>query len=334
MIRMLGGARLAKDGIHLGHYVGNFLPIFDFDSPKQYVFVIKDTEPIIWPSNELKKNTFLDMISDVLSLPFSDSILVTTSSVVLRNSYLLQAVVQDIVSFNTLITTHFKKHELRNQVTSTSLKNFLFPVDEAVTLLALKSNYFISNDDNLRMVRFGRDIARKINGLIKIDFFPLPQLKHHNLVPRLIGRNYKRMCKANNNTIRISDEPKILYEKIVQLASWKAYFSQNQIALNEYNLDKSNFVFREDYLPFIYWRIFSNNELKVEDMAFYSKMENRDKLCKDLFEIIDNKLQSIRLDKVRLMNNQSVLWNRVKRDSEIVQQIINVNLKDFESLIL
>ena len=333
MFSLVGGARLSNGGIHLGHYVGNLLPIMDFAPPIQYIFVIKDTEPLLWPSNESKKITMFDMVSDLLSLPISDSILITTSSTILRNSYFLQAIILDIVSFNTLITTHFKKNELRNQITSTSLKNFLFPVDEVATLLSLKANYFVSNDDNLRIVRFSRDITRKINSLVSTDYFPLPQLRHHRLFPRLIGRNYVRMCKANNNTIRISDSSEMLFEKILQLASWKAYFSQHPLALEKYKESKSNFVFYEDYLPFTYWRIFGDDGLSSEDMLFYSKMENREKLCKDLFEIINSKLHIVRKNKKNLMNNQFLVWDRLEHDSDIVKQTIDNNLKDFENLV-
>lgn len=333
MIRIVGGARLATGGIHLGHYVGNFLSMLDFDSPKQYIFVIKDTEPVLWPSNEVKGNTLLDMISDVLSLPFSDSILVTTSSRILSSCYSINSIILDIVSFNALVTAHFKKKDLRDQAAVTSVKNFLFPIDEATTLLALRAGYFASNDDNLRIVRFSRDIARKFNAVVHTEFFPLPELKHHKLVPRLAGADYRRMCKAHKNTIRISEDPQVLYERIRQLISWKTYFSINSVALEAYRVDGSKFIFPQDYLPFLYWRIFSDSELTPEDMALYSKVENREKLCQELFERMDDRLQSIRVKKAHLLERQSTVWKRLEEDSEVVRQNIDSTLKDLKGII-
>jgi tryptophanyl-tRNA synthetase len=333
IVRLVSSIRLSSGGIHLGHYVGNLLPSQDFTLPKQYIFVIKDTEPVIWEKKEKKWEVLLDMVTDILAIPFADSILLTTSSSILSNSYLLYSVIQDIVTFNRLTNIHFKKDGFRKNEASNSIKNFLYPVDEAATLLALKPNYILANDDNLRSVRFISDIAKKINRLFDVELMPMPRIYHHKYISRLIGYDYRRMCKAHNNTIRVSDEPNVLMKKITQITSRNNYFAKNQKALEAFTLDEINFVFPDDYLPFVFWRVFSSYELSQQEKAYYSKVVNKSILNQKLYDLLDKQLEPIRKKKTFLYNNQSIVLDRLEHDAFEISKIVKSNLHNIENLL-
>lgn len=311
---LVGGARLSPGGLHLGHLVGSFLPLLDFADPTEYFFVIKDTEPLVRHDPAVRQQLLIDTVADSLSVPFSDRIMVTTASDILLNSYYLYSHILDVVSYNSLVTAHFRKQQLREQQSQESIKNFLFPIDEAAVLLGLRADYFLSNDDNIRLVRFARDIVRKSKRRGVEAISNLPELRHHSKLSRLLGPGYDRMCKANKNTIRTTEPVAELRQKVHTLTSWKQYFERNADALADFKDSPSRFVFGENYLPFVYLNLFGPEQIDDDKKRYFSDISKRVELEELLFKILNELIDPMRQRKLNLITNKTMIYDRLESD--------------------
>src|ERR1044072_1953615 len=77
------------------------------------------------------------------------------------------------------------------------------------------------------------------------------------------------MCKANKNTIRITEPVAELRQKVHTLASWKQYFKRDADALADFKRSPSSFVLGENYLPFVDLNLFGSDQItKTKDVIF------------------------------------------------------------------
>lgn len=321
-IQLVGGARLATGGLHLGHWFGNIVPRLDFPEDTEYWFVVKDTEPLIWDDPKAKQNALLDICSDVLSVPFSSSLRITTASAIISCCYNLYCHVLDHVTFNGLISAHFNKKAFRGNDDSPSLKNFLFPIDEAVVLLALQANYLVSNDDNQRMICFSRDLTRRINRTSPSLNFPIPELHHNKQAGRLLGFDYRRMCKAHNNTIGLTQDIDTLRASVRKVISMRTFFTKYPDELEKYKNSAHKYFFPDHYLPFIYLRHLANHMLQPADLTLLSIPENQVKLEDLLLNKLDLLISPFRRRKTELLQSPDIIYARLAEDAVRAREII------------
>lgn len=315
MIKLLAGARLSPGGLHMGHYIGNFLPYHDFEGSKEYCFVIKDTEPILWASKKEKEKVLVGMASDVLSLPFSNSIKVTTTSRIHPHAYDLNSLLLDEISYSTLISTHFKKNDFRSGKTTQSVKNFLFPIDEVLTLLSLNTDFFVSNDDNKRIELFCRDVAKKLNKKLQMDAFKIVSLKSNKNVSRLLGCDYKRMCKANSNIIGFNEPENDLLSKLRTITSRRYFFNAYPEELEKSQEQVENYALPPHYLPFVLLSIFLDAQISEEERRIYSEANSRDLLVEHLFNAVNSHFKITRDKKAELLLDPNGIIRRIENDS-------------------
>lgn len=87
-----------------------------------------------------------------------------------------------------------------------------YPVLQAADILAYRAHLVPVGEDQLPHIEICREIARRFNRLYG-DVFPLPEGKLTQFA-RFPGLDGRRMSKSLGNTIELSDEPKVIREKI------------------------------------------------------------------------------------------------------------------------
>ncbi len=87
-----------------------------------------------------------------------------------------------------------------------------YPVLQAADILIYKAGVVPVGDDQLPHLELTREIARKFNHLYK-PVFPIPQAKLTK-VPRLPGRDGRKMSKSYNNCIYLSDSDEVIRKKV------------------------------------------------------------------------------------------------------------------------
>ena len=90
-----------------------------------------------------------------------------------------------------------------------------YPVLQAADILIYKANFVPVGVDQLPHVEITREIARRFNYLYK-EIFPIPQ-PILTEIPKILGIDGRKMSKSYHNAIYLSDPPKVIREKTLQM---------------------------------------------------------------------------------------------------------------------
>ncbi|MDD4893965.1 MAG: tryptophan--tRNA ligase [Candidatus Omnitrophica bacterium] len=107
------------------------------------------------------------------------------------------------------------KEQLR-EVTNRDLSTFGFlgyPVLQAADILLYKAQAVPVGEDQLPHLELTREIGRRFNSLYKKNVFPEPAALLTE-TPRILGLDGRKMSKSYNNFIAISEDPKIIRQKV------------------------------------------------------------------------------------------------------------------------
>jgi len=90
-----------------------------------------------------------------------------------------------------------------------------YPVLQAADILIYKANFVPVGVDQLPHVELTREIARRFNYLYK-EVFPIPEPILTEM-PKILGIDGRKMSKSYHNAIYLSDTPKVIREKTLQM---------------------------------------------------------------------------------------------------------------------
>ena len=95
-----------------------------------------------------------------------------------------------------------------------------YPVLQAADILIYKANFVPVGVDQLPHVELTREIARRFNYLYK-EVFPIPEPILTEM-PKILGIDGRKMSKSYHNAIYLSDPPKVIREKTLQMFTDKS----------------------------------------------------------------------------------------------------------------
>ena len=95
-----------------------------------------------------------------------------------------------------------------------------YPVLQAADILIYKANFVPVGVDQLPHVEITREIARRFNYLYK-EVFPIPEPILTEM-PKILGIDGRKMSKSYHNAIYLSDPPKVIREKTLQMFTDKS----------------------------------------------------------------------------------------------------------------
>ncbi len=199
----VGGCRAQGGGLHLGHFYGCFYGVY-LRVDTSYYFVISDC---ISGSRVSVAASTVDVCLDVLSLP----LVVPAGSVhVVRESGLrsalapITAAIESVVSYGLLRSAHPHHARLKRGGYGGSISDLIFPVHQAAFLLGLGCTTACYNDDNLDVVRFARECARRANSMYESSALNAElQLILHK-PSKLLGFDGRKMAKGHQNFLQLT----------------------------------------------------------------------------------------------------------------------------------
>jgi tryptophanyl-tRNA synthetase len=250
------------------------------------------------------------MCAEIYASEAGDRIKILRASRVLEKIPEFQNVLNDSTNFSHVQTAHFKKTALREGGAGTSIRNFLFPLDEAAVLLSLSPHFFVSNDDNERIIRFVRDVARRVSKRYHHEI-ELPDIYTNSRAGRLLGLDYHRMCKGNDNVIYLDDHLETLLAKCRKAASVRTLFNAFPDEMVKHKNDPQNYIYPEQYLPFYYLSYICDEDLDVSARMMYSIPEKRDELVVLLALAILEKTMAFRDRKRTLLLDEAAIQKRL-----------------------
>jgi len=210
----VSGCRLNDGRLHLGHYLGCFHPTKSH-LVTEIFFVIQDTETNTVAGIPPAEAPLALILSQLYSLPIDARVIPCLQSAIFPVYSPLYDYARASLTARALETVHPKKDDLRAPA-NLVLRNYLFPIDQAVQFLAFGAEAIFMNDDNVRFVRLAKRLYRKLPTSKKARI-PCPRLITKP-APRLLGSDGMKMAKAQNNCIFLLDDEHTIIEQIKNYA--------------------------------------------------------------------------------------------------------------------
>ncbi len=317
---LMSGLRLSPKGLHLGHYLGCLTPLNHYNNDEKLYFVIRDKGADI--SNPLGQNyrNLLDILIDLSSTQYSNRIMFVLQSKLQPYYTPIISFLQDITTIKQLSNIHPHRKKIKTNSYNLSVRDYLFPIESISTYYILNADRILMNDDNLSVVKFAYSINKKIANILGENIFTSPILIH-GIYPRLLGYNYEKVSKSNQNAIFLSDDPNILDHKLAKILSFKHLFKLSpQLSIQRSEL-RENFSLPDSYLPFIYLRIFSTDENIEEKIQQYKLFKNYNLLKNDFYDTMRNFINSIQEKRNSLKNKESMLLEKLYNDTSTAEVI-------------
>lgn len=266
-MNLMSGLRLTPGGIHLGHYLGCLTPLDHLNDDILY-FVIRDRGLDIENISSPNYKNLVDILIDLSSTKYAGRINFVLQSKLQVYFAPIFEYIQDIVTLNQLNNVHPQRKKIKNKLAVLSIKDYLFPIESACTYFILDADRILMNDDNMATVKFAYNVSKKISTAFNKQIFTYPVLLHGKL-PRLLGYNYEKVCKANNNAIFLSDSAETLENKLNKFLTFKYLFRKEPYLAEQRSNLREDFIIPDNFLPFQYMRIFSDQpdiEKQISDL--------------------------------------------------------------------
>ncbi len=214
--RVLSGMR-PTGPLHLGHLVGALNNWIKLQDEYECYFMVADWHALMSEyenPKDLKENIISNVI-DWLACGISPkkSTIFVQSHV--KEHLELYMAFSFITPLGWLERCPTYKEQLR-EVTNRDLSTFGFlgyPVLQVADILLYKAQAVPVGEDQLPHLELTREIGRRFNSLYKKDIFPDPAALLTE-TPRILGLDGRKMSKSYGNSISISEDPKIIRQKI------------------------------------------------------------------------------------------------------------------------
>lgn len=228
----VSGCRLSDGRLHFGHYLGCLHPK-KLSLVSKNFFVIQDQDTNLLGGVAPPRSTLRLLLSQLYSFQTACQIIPCLQSKIFPAYAELYDFARRAITVRTLETVHPKKDELKTGRVSAAqepaneleelkpsvalpLRNYMFPVDQAVQFLAFAPKFILMNDDNLRFVHLARLLHKRLAPGVR-DKLPSPELVSEPC-PRLLASDGQKMSKANTNCIFFTDEARAIEEQIKNYA--------------------------------------------------------------------------------------------------------------------
>lgn len=328
---LLSGLRLTHGGIHLGHYLGCLTPLDKIKTEQSLFFVIRDRGTIVEKSSYDFEKNLIQILIDLNSTVYADRIKFILQSKLQTYFSPIYDYIQDIVSLNQLKNVHPQRGRIKNNTTNLSVKDFLFPIESACTFFILNADTILMNDDNLATIKFANKISKKISNKINNQIFPLPQLVHGS-IPRLLGHDYHKACKANNNVIFLSDNQEQIDSKLDKLLNFKYLFKNEPDLASQRTKLRGDFIIPDKFLPFQYLLLFSEDEKVKENIENLKMYKNFDELSVYFRNEMHHFFYKISDKRNDVINKPDKLIDKLYSDTTEAEKIAKKVLENFLSM--
>lgn len=326
----MSGLRLTRGGLHLGHYLGCLTPL-DYLNDEILYFVIRDRGLDIDNLSSPHYKSLIDILIDLSATKYAGRInFVLQSKLQVYFAPILEYI-QSIVTINQLSNVHPQRKKIKNKLSVLSIKDYLFPIESACTYFILDADRILMNDDNLATVKFAYNVSKKITTAFNKQIFTYPVLLH-GILPRLLGYNYEKVCKANNNAIFLSDSTEEIENKLNKFLTFKYLFRKEPCLAKQRSHLREDFIIPDNFLPFQYMRIFSDRPDIEQQINDFQSLRRIMELNIAFKKIMHTFFLAIKEKRNEVMNNEKFLIEKLHCDTKNAEIIAEKVLGRFLSL--
>lgn len=218
--RVLSGMR-PTGKLHLGHYRGVLSNWLKLQSEYECFFFVADWHALTTDYESPKgiKENVREMVLDWLSVGIdAEKATIFRQSHVKEHAelYLLLAMITPLSWLERNPTYKEQLAEIRDK----DLHNLGFlgyPVLQTADIIAYKANKVPVGIDQVPHIELSREITRRFNNFYG-EVFPEPETLLTS-VPKILGTDGRKMSKSYNNAVFLTDEPKAIEQKILQMVT-------------------------------------------------------------------------------------------------------------------
>ena len=216
--RILSGMR-PSGKLHLGNFFGALDSWVKLQDDYDCFFFAADWHALSseYANTGIIKESIKDMFLDWLSAgmdPQKSTIFIQSNILEHAELHVLLSMITPLSWLERNPTYKEQQQELTNRDISTY--GFLgYPVLQAADIIIYKAHKVPVGVDQLPHLELTREIARRFNFLYE-EIFPIPE-PILTEVPKLLGIDGRKMSKAYNNAIYLSDPPEMIKEKTDQM---------------------------------------------------------------------------------------------------------------------
>ncbi|MBL8089371.1 MAG: tryptophan--tRNA ligase [Anaerolineales bacterium] len=308
--RLLTGDR-PTGRLHLGHYVGSLANRVRLQNQYESFFIIADLHTLTTkPEPNFIKEipTFIkETVLDYLAVGIDPNVSTIFVQSAIPETYQLNLLFEMLVTVPRLERIPSLKDMARDANMETMPFGLLgYPVLQAVDILLPRAQVVPVGRDNQSHVELAREMARRFNNLYG-EVFPEPDSIIGD-VPLLVGTDgQSKMSKSLNNAIYLSDDAKVVEEKVMNM-----YTDPKRLKATDPGTVEGNPVF-------VYHDAFNESKAEVDDLKErYRKGKVGDVEVKQkLAKAINDFLEPIREKRSYFLSHptipRDVLANGIKR---------------------
>lgn len=252
-IAMSGGRPTGH--LHLGHYLGAFLPFIEMQHCHENYLLISDMHMLMTKMAltdiETLPTYIFDMIVDCIGMGMDpDNTCFYLQSAISEIPY-LYLLLQNLTTLSRVRSVHYELNQ-QPQILwdSVTLGLYASPVVQAADIFALQADIVTVGLDNIDFVHITREIIQRFNKIYNGDFV-LPDCisgKHNNILG-LDGQ--EKMSKSLHNSIEIRDSSEMIAQKIDAIPWQEPNSGHTNIILEYLNFLSSDEIYTYYYTKFI-----------------------------------------------------------------------------------
>ncbi|MBI5563038.1 MAG: tryptophan--tRNA ligase [Deltaproteobacteria bacterium] len=218
--RVLSGMR-PTGRLHLGHYRGVLANWLKLQSEYECFFFVADWHALTTDYADPKaiKENIREMVIDWLSVGIDPKAAAVFRQSQIKEHAELYVLLGMITPLSWLERNPTYKEQL-SEITGKDLHNFGFlgyPVLQTADIIIYKADRVPVGVDQAPHLELSREITRRFNHLYG-EVFPEPATLLTQ-VPKILGTDGRKMSKSYNNAIFLTDEPKVIEGKILQMVT-------------------------------------------------------------------------------------------------------------------
>jgi tryptophanyl-tRNA synthetase len=308
--------------LHLGHYVGSLQKRLELQEKNTQYVMVADVQALTDNADNPEKvrSNVLEVTLDNLAAGLDPT----------KTTFFIQSEVPEIaeltIFFLNLVTLSRLK---RNPTVKDEMKQkgfgedvpagFLcYPVSQSADILFAKANLVPVGEDQLPMIEQANEIVEKFNRLYGPVFKKVEALipKEGARLPGIDGK--AKMSKSLNNAIFLSDDPKTIEEKVMQM-----YTDPEHIHVDQPGKVEGNVVFS-------YLDVFDPDKAEVKKLkAHYQKGGLGDVVLKKrLIDVLNQALAPIRERREYLAKDPKAVMKILEDGTAKMRKIAQETLKE------
>jgi len=310
--------------LHLGHYVGSLENRVRLQKDHTQYIMLADTQALTdnYDNPQKVRDNVIQVALDYLAVGIDPS----------KSTIFIQSMIPEIaelaIYYLNLVTVNRLK---RNPTVKTEIqqKNFgeslpagflVYPVHQAADITIVKGTLVPVGADQLPMIEQTNELVRSFNRIYSTDILKEAQALV-SVVDRLPGIDGKsKMSKSLGNAIYLSDSADSISKKVMSM-----YTDPNHIKIEDPGQVEGNTVFT-------YLDVFDKDKQEVASLKEqYQRGGLGDvKLKRRLIDVLNNFLDPIRSERIRLAQDPQEIMRIVLEGTERVRAVAAETMKEIK----